>query len=65
MCFIVSRPRAHSPVYTTRSRAGTAADTKVLEVRHRCSSTRANDGFGLAANLTTEVYTVAEFFKEV
>lgn len=33
-----------------------------LEVRHRCSATRATDGFGTAANFGVEVYTVAEFW---
>ena len=36
----------------------------VLEVRHRCQTTRATDGFGLPASFGTEVYTVAEFWKD-
>lgn len=38
--------------------------SKALEVQHRCSTTRATDGFGGAANFgEKEVYTVAEFWK--
>ena len=37
------------------------AASKVFEVQHQCSATRANDGFGERANFTTEVYTVAKF----
>lgn len=33
--------------------------TKVFEIQHRCESTRANDGFGLATGFGgTEVYTI-------
>ncbi len=35
----------------------TIAGSKAFRVEHRCSNTRNNDGFGDAANLTTEVYT--------
>ncbi len=31
--------------------------SKAFEIRHRCFSTRATDGFGAAANFGTEVYT--------
>ncbi len=34
----------------------TIASTKVFEVQHRCSVTRAADGFGTAASFGTEVY---------
>jgi hypothetical protein len=37
--------------------------SSALEVRHRCSTTRATDGFGTAASLGTEVFTVAEFWR--
>lgn len=36
----------------------------VLEVRHRSQSTGTTNGFGLAGSFGTEVYTVAEFWKE-
>lgn len=38
---------------------------KVLEVQHRCSTTKATDGFGLASNLDSkvEVYTIAKFWR--
>jgi hypothetical protein len=43
----------------------TIATTKVLEVRHRCSSTQASNGFGTAVAFgDTEVYTVVEMWKE-
>jgi hypothetical protein len=42
----------------------TITATKALEVRHRCSSTWATDGFGVRANFgEVEVYTSAEFWK--
>lgn len=42
----------------------TIASSKAFEVRHQCNTTRATDGMGRAANFTTEVYTIAEFWKE-
>ncbi|PIY17484.1 hypothetical protein CO112_00865 [Candidatus Dojkabacteria bacterium CG_4_9_14_3_um_filter_150_Dojkabacteria_WS6_41_13] len=41
----------------------TIASPKVFEVQHMSSGTNAADGFGHAANVTTEVYTDAEFWK--
>lgn len=42
----------------------TLASSKALEVQHRCSTTRATDGFGGATGFgEVEVYTVAEFWK--
>ena len=41
----------------------TIAASKALEVQHRCGITKASTGFGQAANFTTEVYTVAEFWR--
>lgn len=42
----------------------TLTGTKVLEIRHRGQTTKTSDGFGLAANFGTEVYTVVEIWKE-
>lgn len=42
----------------------TLAATKVLEVQHRCETTGADFGFGIACNFTDEIYTVAEFWRE-
>ncbi|MBC6935320.1 MAG: hypothetical protein DWB42_05730 [Chloroflexi bacterium] len=42
----------------------TLSAPKVLEVQHRCETTMSASGFGIAANLETEVYTIAEFWKE-
>jgi hypothetical protein len=41
----------------------TIAAEKVFELQHRCNSTRANDGFGSNAGITTEVYSVVSITK--
>lgn len=41
----------------------TIAASKALEVQHRVETTRATNGYGVAANFTTEVYTVAQFTR--
>lgn len=43
----------------------TLADTKVLEVQHNCETTKTGDGFGVSANFGDEIYTTAEFWREV
>lgn len=42
----------------------TLSGSTVMEVQHRCLSSRNTDGFGHAGNFATEVYTVAEFWRE-
>jgi hypothetical protein len=42
----------------------TIAAAKTFEVQHRCSTTAATNGFGYPSNLSTEIYTIAEFKKE-
>jgi len=42
----------------------TLSTTTVLEVQHQCNTTRASNGFGVAANFTTEVYTSVELTRE-
>lgn len=42
----------------------TLAASKAIELQHRGTTTRATDGFGIAANFDTEVYSVVEIFKE-
>lgn len=42
----------------------TLSQQSVLEVQHRCESTKADNGLGPLANFGTEVYTVAEFWRE-
>lgn len=42
----------------------TLAAAHVLEVQHQCENTIAVNGFGLEANFTDEIYTVAEFWRE-
>jgi hypothetical protein len=36
----------------------TVAASQALEIRHRCTTTRATDGFGVASSLGTEIYTI-------
>ncbi len=42
----------------------TLSTSKVLEVQHRCETSFSTYGFGYQAGLDTEVYTIAEFWKE-
>ena len=42
----------------------TLTASSALEVRHWCITTRADTGFGYAANITTEIYADAVFWKE-
>ena len=44
---------------------GQISGTVNLQIRHRCSDTRSNDGLGKASTAGTEVYTIVEIFKEV
>ncbi len=37
---------------------------KTFSVQHRCEATKATYGFGFASNFGTEIYTVAEFWRE-
>ena len=41
----------------------TIASAKAFEIQHQCQTTAATGGFGVAANFTTEVYTVVELWK--
>lgn len=43
----------------------TIAAEKVLEVQHRSDATHLNTGFGGPCNFTDEIYTIAEFWREV
>lgn len=42
----------------------TLAAQKVLEIQHWCETTRAGNGFGVNFTKTSEIYTVAEFWRE-
>ena len=42
----------------------TISGATVFEVRHRCTVTRASNGFGVNNTLYTNIYTVVEIFKE-
>lgn len=41
----------------------TITSTKVIELQHRATTTRATNGFGQAASFGTEVYSVIELFR--
>lgn len=42
----------------------TIAGSKVFEIQHRCTSTKATDGLGKAANVgVAEIYTIVEIWK--
>ena len=43
---------------------GQISGTVNLQIRHRCSSTRDNDGLGKASTAGDEIYTIVEIFKE-
>ena len=43
---------------------GQISGTVNLQIRHRCSSTRDNDGLGKASTAGDETYTIVEIFKE-
>jgi hypothetical protein len=38
-------------------------ESTVIEIQHYSTSTRNNDGFGRYCNITTEIYSIAEFWK--
>lgn len=42
----------------------TLSVSTVLLVQHKCALTNGTNGFGVAGNLTTEVFTVVEIWKE-
>ena len=42
----------------------TIASTKTFELQHRSGATKATTGFGISTGWGTEVYAVAEFWKE-
>jgi hypothetical protein len=42
----------------------TISASKAFEIRHRCQTTGSGNGFGVAANFGTEVYTTVELWKE-
>lgn len=43
----------------------TITTASAFELQHQCQTTAATTGFGSAANFTTEVYAVLEFWREV
>ena len=53
--------------FTTRSEGvwrGNITGTVNLQIRHRCTSTRANNGLGHNVNAGQELYTIVQIFKE-
>ncbi|MBA7639359.1 hypothetical protein ES703_47017 [subsurface metagenome] len=61
--------RAHSTAYdNSRSViAGrfTIAAAQTLEIQHRCVTDYDSFGFGYRCNFTDEIYTIAEFWREI
>jgi len=49
---------------TLQGRFTVSGGPKVYEVQHQAAVTRAVNGFGVAANFTTEVYTTIELIRE-
>jgi hypothetical protein len=37
------------------------AATKTVELQHQCKSTKNDNGFGVRANITTEIFSAIEF----
>lgn len=50
--------------YSVITGRSTFAANDVLEVRHRCTTSKATDGFGVANSFKDCIYTVCEFWKE-
>jgi hypothetical protein len=42
----------------------TPGSSNIYRIEHRCSLTKATDGFGLASNVAAEQYTMVEIIKE-
>lgn len=42
----------------------TITASKDFEVQHRCTTTRATDGLGIASNFAAETYTIVEFWRK-
>jgi hypothetical protein len=55
---------AYYPAETGGSARTTIAGSKAFSIEHRCSNTRATDGFGDDCNFGSEQYTTVEIFKE-
>ena len=44
----------------------TISASKIFEIQHRCAVTKTNDGFGVSVSFgDIEIYTVAEFWREL
>ncbi|GAH30599.1 unnamed protein product, partial [marine sediment metagenome] len=43
----------------------TIAADQALQVQHRCTDTKETNGFGIPANFADEIYTLAEFWREI
>lgn len=54
---------AGDPTLSVGSAIVTIASAKAFEIRHRCETTSATSGFGLAANFGAEIYTRVEIFS--
>jgi len=68
---LVARGSAESAnttsAHTNRSHGAarvTITADNVYEIQHRCSSTKADSGFGIASDFNNNVYTIVEIYKE-
>ena len=42
----------------------TLSGATTYEIRHKCSNTKTNNGFGVQTNMAAEIYAVVKIFKE-
>ena len=67
-CSVEGISQTIRPVYDGENSVGTIrvdiAGSKTFEIQHYCNTTVATSGFGYAANIGTEQYTVVEIYKE-
>lgn len=62
-CYTPSISSNSMVTFATLAGVFTIGSSKALEIQHQCQTTETTDGFGVAANFTTEVYTVVELWK--
>ncbi|GAI50396.1 unnamed protein product, partial [marine sediment metagenome] len=43
----------------------TVSAAQTLEIQHICDFTKADTGFGPSSDFTDEIYTIAEFWREI
>jgi len=60
-----ANPSFSHTTHSTVAGRFTIATAQTLQIQHRCTTTRNTTGFGLACNFTDEIYTIAEFWREI